>query len=104
MSAPRSRCFPTPPSATSSRGSRPGRAEWGGRALEGFDDVAGVAAAVSPADPSNVYFVGLCSAAYQAIENALMLRPRGIIAVNPVLSFLPPEMTAGGSMDPRRRA
>ncbi len=83
---------------------RPGQAEFVARALEAFDDVGAAAAAVSPADPSNVYFVGLCSAAYQAIENALILRPRGIIAVNPVLSFLPPEMTAGGSMDPRRRA
>jgi alpha/beta superfamily hydrolase len=83
---------------------RPGQAEFVARAPEAFDDVGAAAAAVSPADPSNVYFVGLCSAAYQAIENALALGPRGIIAVNPVLSFLPPEMAAGQPMDPRRRA
>jgi pimeloyl-ACP methyl ester carboxylesterase len=82
---------------------RPGQAEFVARATEAFDDVDAVAAAVSPDDPSNVYLVGLCSAAYQAIENALVLRPRGIIAVNPVLSFLPPDMMAGHSMDPRRR-
>jgi len=64
---------------------RPGQAEFIARAVEAFDDVGTVAAAVSPSDPSNVYFVGLCSAAYQAIESALILRPRGIIAVNPVL-------------------
>jgi len=83
---------------------RPGQAEFVARAPEAFDDVGDVAAAVSPDDPSNVVFVGLCSAAYQAIENALVLGPRGIIAVNPVLSFLPPEMSAGNPMDPRRRA
>jgi alpha-beta hydrolase superfamily lysophospholipase len=83
---------------------RPGQAEFVARAPDAFDDVADVAAAVSPEDPSNVYLVGLCSAAYQAIENALVLGPRGIIAVNPVLSFLPPEMLAGERMDERRRA
>jgi pimeloyl-ACP methyl ester carboxylesterase len=83
---------------------RAGQAEFVARAPAAFDDVADIARAVSPDDPSNVIFVGLCSAAYQAIENALVLGPRGIIAVNPVLSFLPPEMIGGGTIDPRRRA
>ncbi len=45
---------------------------------------------------------GLCSGAYQALESALLLGPRGVLAVNPVLRFDPPE-AAGGSIDPRRQ-
>jgi pimeloyl-ACP methyl ester carboxylesterase len=83
---------------------RPGQREFVSRALEAFTDVQDVARAVSPADPSDVCLVGLCSAAYQAIESALLLRPRAIVAVNPVLSFQPPEMMAGAPVDARRRA
>jgi alpha-beta hydrolase superfamily lysophospholipase len=83
---------------------REGQTEFIARAMEAFDDVDDVARALRPDDPSDVVLVGLCSAAYQAIENALVLSPRGIVAVNPVLSFQPPEMAAGRRMDPRRRA
>ena len=81
---------------------RPGqRAEriW---APEAFDDVAAAVAAVSPADPTNVVLAGLCSGAYQALETALSLAPRGVLAVNPVLRFDPPEL-ADGPIDPRRQ-
>jgi alpha-beta hydrolase superfamily lysophospholipase len=71
-------------------------------APEAFDDVAAAAGAVSPADPTNVVLAGLCSGAYQALENALWLAPRGVLAVNPVLRFDPPEMS-GGRIDPRRQ-
>lgn len=72
------------------------------RAPEAFDDVADVAAALSPTDPSDVVLVGLCSGAYQALESALRLSPRGVCAINPVLRFTPPEM-ATGPIDGRRR-
>jgi alpha-beta hydrolase superfamily lysophospholipase len=82
---------------------RDGQPEFVSRAPWAFVDVADVARAVSPDDPSNIVLVGLCSAAYQAIESALELRPRGVVAINPVLSFQPPEVLAGDPLDPRRR-
>jgi dienelactone hydrolase len=81
---------------------RPGQAEFVSRAPEAFDDVAAIARALSPADPSDVVLVGLCSSAYQALDSALSVRPRGVVAINPVLSFQPPEVLAGAPMDPRR--
>lgn len=69
---------------------------------DAFDDLADVAAAVSPHDPSDVIFAGLCSGAYQCLESAVVMAPRGVIAINPVLRFTPPEM-AFGPVDGRRR-
>jgi alpha-beta hydrolase superfamily lysophospholipase len=71
-------------------------------APEAFDDVADVAAALSPDHPSDVVLVGLCSGAYQALESALRLSPRGVCAINPVFRFTPPEM-ATRAVDIRRR-
>ena len=70
---------------------------------EAFDDVADAARWLSPDDPSDVILVGLCSAAYQALESALAMRARGVVAINPVVSFAPPERLAGLPLDPRRR-
>jgi hypothetical protein len=81
---------------------RPGQAAHRIWAPEAFDDVAAAASAVSPADPTNVVLAGLCSGGYQALENALWLAPRGVLAVNPVLRFDPPEMTEG-PIDARRQ-
>ncbi|MHB1509205.1 MAG: alpha/beta hydrolase family protein [Acidimicrobiales bacterium] len=72
-------------------------------APEAFDDVAEVAEAVSPGDPSDVVLVGLCASAYQALESALLLGPRGVVAVNPILSFSPPEFSASVPLTTRRR-
>jgi alpha-beta hydrolase superfamily lysophospholipase len=82
---------------------RPGQLEFVPRAPEAFDDVMSVALAVSPDEPGNVVLVGLCSSAYQAIDSALELRPKAVLAVNPVLSFQPPEMLSGLPVDPRRQ-
>ena len=71
--------------------------------VEAFDDITDVTRFVCPDDPSNVVLVGLCSSAYQAIESAFLVNPRGVVAIQPVLSFQPREMAEGGSMDPRRR-
>ncbi len=73
------------------------------RVPENFDDVQTVARYASPSDPSDVVLVGLCSSAYQAIDSAFELRPRGVCAINPIFSFSVPEMDAGQPMDPRRR-
>ena len=62
-----------------------------------------IANAVSPDDPSDVVLVGLCSSAYQALDSAIRLHPLGVIALNPVITFQPPEMLAGGKVDERRR-
>ena len=61
---------------------------------EAFEDVADAAQWLSPDDPSNVVLVGLCSGGYQALEGALVLRARGVVAINPFGSFDPAEFPA----------
>lgn len=73
------------------------------RAPEAFDDVLEACRALSPEDPSDVVLVGLCSSAYQALESALECLPRGVVAINPLFTFAPPEVDAHGVLDPRRR-
>ncbi len=70
---------------------------------EAFDDVVDAARWLSPDDPSNVVLVGLCSGGYQALEGALVLRARGVVAINPFGSFDPAELRAGLPLDPRRQ-
>ncbi len=72
-------------------------------APEAFIDVVDAARFLSPDDPSNVVLVGLCGSAYQAIDSALDLHPKGVIAINPVLSFVPPEVEQGQPLDQRRQ-
>ncbi len=81
---------------------RRGQAEQVLRAPEAFDDVRQVVGSVA-ADAADVVLVGLCSGGYQALESALELTPGGVLAVNPLLRFTPPELLAGGGVDPRRR-
>jgi pimeloyl-ACP methyl ester carboxylesterase len=69
-------------------------------APEHFDDVVDALNAVSPDDPSNVVLVGLCAGAYQSLDVAMALPPRGLCLVNPGLSLPVPEYP----IDPRRRA
>jgi alpha-beta hydrolase superfamily lysophospholipase len=69
-------------------------------APEHFDDVVDVMRALSPGDPSNVVLVGLCAGAYQSLDVAMALPPRGLCLVNPGLSLPVPEYP----VDPRRRA
>jgi alpha/beta superfamily hydrolase len=71
--------------------------------VEAFDDVADAMRFLCPDDPSNIVLVGLCSSAYQALESAFATHPRGVVAVQPVLSLRPREMAMGRPMDPRRR-
>ncbi len=67
-----------------------------------FGDVLQAAAFASPADPADVVLVGLCAGGYQALDSALELHPVGVMAVNPLLRFAPPEFT-WGLIDRRRR-
>jgi pimeloyl-ACP methyl ester carboxylesterase len=72
---------------------------------EALDDVLDIAAAVSPDDPTNVVFVGLCSGGYHAIEAGLALKVRGVCAINPILHWKPAEIRAEGvTTDQRRQA
>jgi alpha-beta hydrolase superfamily lysophospholipase len=68
-------------------GARPGHASHVAWAMEAFDDLREVRRAISPDDPDDVVLVGLCSGAYQAIEDGLIAPPRGICAINPILTF-----------------
>lgn len=70
---------------------------------EGFDDILDVARWACPDDPSNLVLVGLCSSGNQALESALTLGARGVIAINPAITFVPPERQGGAPLDPRRR-
>ncbi|MGN6870629.1 MAG: alpha/beta fold hydrolase [Solirubrobacteraceae bacterium] len=66
---------------------RPGRMERHIYAPWTLDDIEEVARAVSPDDPANVVLVGVCSGAYSALTIGPHLRPRGVVAVNPLLTF-----------------
>ena len=88
---------------------RPGQAvdEW--FPPEALEDVLEIAAAASPADPSNVVLVGLCSGGYHAIEGALALRAAGVCGINPIIPHKPSELrtekaTRTEKADSRRQA
>jgi alpha-beta hydrolase superfamily lysophospholipase len=82
--------------------SRPGSPEHVMRSPDAFDDLADAAGAVSPDDPSNVLWVGLCSGGYQVLEACLTAKARGVCVINPIFRFRPPELKVG-PIDPRRR-
>jgi alpha-beta hydrolase superfamily lysophospholipase len=75
------------------------------------EDVVQVLREVSPGDPSNVVLVGLCSGGYHAIEVGIASKVRSVCAVNPCLTFRPPEVNQDaapelqtGKLDARRQA
>lgn len=72
-------------------------------APEAFDDIADACRFISPDDPTNVVLVGLCTGGYEVLESALSLRPRAVVAINPEVSFEPPERAAGRALDKRRQ-
>jgi alpha-beta hydrolase superfamily lysophospholipase len=81
----------------------PGQAEEITYAREWLDDLPAVAAGVSPSDPSDTVFIGLCSGGYGAFEAGLTVGSRGAMAINPVLTA--PHMSKLTELwDPRRRA
>lgn len=68
-----------------------------------LDEIPDAARFVSPNDPANAVFVGLCSGAYGALEAALLLGSRGVCAINPLLNI--EELHRLASLgDPRRKA
>jgi pimeloyl-ACP methyl ester carboxylesterase len=48
-----------------------------------LQDVPDVVRVLSPQDPSDTVFIGLCSGAYLAVEAALTLHSKGVCAINP---------------------
>ncbi len=60
-------------------------------ANEHVEEIAAAAAAVCPEDPRDVVLMGVCSGAIQTLAAAPRLRPRGIIAINPILTFTMPD-------------
>jgi alpha-beta hydrolase superfamily lysophospholipase len=81
----------------------PGQAENTVFAREWLDDFPAFAMAVSPEDPSNVAYVGLCSGGYAAFEAGLAIGARGAFVVNPVLTS-PALSKLAPQFDRRRRA
>lgn len=66
---------------------RPGRPERWIYSRDALRDIAEAAAAVSPQDPGNIVLVGLCSGAYASLVASAEVRPRAVIAINPLLTF-----------------
>jgi pimeloyl-ACP methyl ester carboxylesterase len=66
---------------------RDGRSEQVEYPTDALLDIAEVRRFISPEDPKDVLFVGLCSGGYHAIESALQEPADTICAVNPVLTF-----------------
>jgi pimeloyl-ACP methyl ester carboxylesterase len=66
---------------------RDGRSEQVEYPRDALLDIAEIRQFVSPENPKNVVFVGLCSGGYHAIESALQQPVDTICAVNPVLTF-----------------
>ncbi len=65
---------------------RPGQPERPLYAAEALDDIADAAHAVSARDGRDVVLVGVCSGAYAALEAATRVLPRGVVAVNPIMT------------------
>ena len=65
---------------------RPGQPERALYAPEAVEDIADAARAASPTDPSNVVLVGVCSGAYAALAAVPRIRPRAVVAVNPLMT------------------
>jgi pimeloyl-ACP methyl ester carboxylesterase len=82
---------------------RPGESRMNCNKPDGFDDVFDAVLWGCPDDPSNVVLIGLCSSGYQALESGILLRARGVVALNPAISFVPAERQLGQPLDPRRR-
>ena len=96
------RCLRVDLSGLGETPARPGEPEQVVRSPVAFDDMAELVASVAD-HPRHVVLVGLCSSAYQALETAMELDVMGVLAVNPVLRFTPPECWEGGAMSPRRK-
>lgn len=62
-----------------------------------------IAEGVSPGDPSDTAWIGLCSGGYGALEATLAVGGRGAFVLNPSLSS-PSMNKASAQADPRRRA
>lgn len=96
------RCLRVDLSGLGESPARPGQPEQVPWSSVAFDDMADIVGEVAD-DPRDVVLVGLCSSGYQTLEAATELDVMGVLAVNPVLRFVPPECWEGGPMAPRRK-
>jgi alpha-beta hydrolase superfamily lysophospholipase len=81
----------------------PGQTENITYAREWLDDLPALAAGVSPDDPSDTVFIGLCSGGYGALESGMAVGARGAYVFNPALSSESMNKSSKEA-DPRRRA
>jgi pimeloyl-ACP methyl ester carboxylesterase len=71
--------------------------------IEAMDDLSMVLDGLG-VDAEDAVIAGLCSGAYHAIEAGLRMPLRGVCAINPILSFDPPEVKAGEKLARERQA
>ncbi len=83
---------------------RPGQVPHIGYPLEAGEDISAVAAALTEHPERDLVLAGLCAGAYHSIELGRVLSARGVCAINPILSFVPPEARTGGEVDDTRQA
>jgi pimeloyl-ACP methyl ester carboxylesterase len=83
---------------------RPGRSPNIACPPEAIEDMATVIGAISSDPEADVVLLGLCAGAYHSIESGIAIKTRGICAINPMLSFEPPEAQVTGTVDARRQA
>jgi hypothetical protein len=72
-------------------------------ARQWLDDLPALASGVSPDDPSDTVFIGLCSGGYSALEGGMAVGARGAYVFNPALSSASMNKSTEEA-DPRRRA
>lgn len=80
---------------------RPEQRRFVTRAPEAFDDMVEACRAVA-SDGSDIVLIGLCASGYQVLDSAFDVLPKGVVSINPILSFRPPELVGGDVLDPRR--
>ena len=81
----------------------PGQTESVTYARELFDDLPELASGVSPDDPSDTVFIGLCSGGYGALEAAMALGARGAYVFNPAPVVGEHEQVVPGGRPPAPR-
>ena len=78
---------------------RPGQEERALYSPEALNDIEDAAKAISPDDPGNVILIGVCSGAYAALSAAPHVRPRAVVAINPIMTEWG-NQAAAGSLPP----
>ncbi len=72
--------------------------------VEALEDITEAVRALEAENPDGVVLSGLCSGAYHSIEGGIALRVRGVVPINPWMSFDPEEVRQGGELAQGRTA